>query len=473
VSDAVAPETTSLQGPTATLGFGVEFTFTGSDNAGGVTFECRFDAGSFLPCGSPRVSAHLPEGQHQFAVRARDGNKNVDGSPEAIFFVVDRTPPTTTLDQKPALISNDTAPVFDFSGNGTGSSLTGFRCFLDGVSVAPCSTGPIPVSGQGSHTFTVAAVDQAGNVDPTPESWTWTLDTVAPTASLSTQPPAVTAARSAAFTFTGDGTGTGVASFRCTVDNITAPCVSGVTYDNLADGQRTFTVIATDEAGNDSIGTTYQWIVDGTPPDTAIADKPADPAATGAATFTFSGDDGAGTGVAAFECKLDDGAFEACTSPRDLTGLANGTHTFSVRAVDVAGSADATPASYTWTVATPVATVTATATPTETPTVTATATPSPSPTPTPTPLTCPTVRKKLVVAAVRTDGRVRLRVHGKAKLIRKSRLTQAGATISRFAGRGRRVTLRGLAQGPALVRITLQLKGGRRKVVRVRLPACS
>ncbi len=65
-------------------------------------------------------------------------------------------------------------------------------------------------------------------------------------------------------------------------------------------------------------------------------------------TFTFSSAD---TG-ASFKCKVDSGPYAACSSPFTTARLADGSHTFSVRAIDSAQNTDPTPATRTFTVRT-------------------------------------------------------------------------------------------------------------------------
>ncbi len=85
-----------------------------------------------------------------------------------------------------------------------------------------------------------------------------------------------------------------------------------------------------------------------TAPETEITGGPANDAATNAtsASFAFTST----IAGASFECKLDSGAFAACTSPFATGTLANGQHTFTVRAT-ANSITELNPPSVTWTVA--------------------------------------------------------------------------------------------------------------------------
>jgi subtilisin family serine protease len=85
-------------------------------------------------------------------------------------------------------------------------------------------------------------------------------------------------------------------------------------------------------------------VADGAPPAGFFTQRP--PAKTNqtSATFAFSSNEPA---EATYECSLDGGAFGACP-PMPLTGLAAGSHTFSVIATDAIGTPDPTPAVATW-----------------------------------------------------------------------------------------------------------------------------
>jgi predicted extracellular nuclease len=98
-------------------------------------------------------------------------------------------------------------------------------------------------------------------------------------------------------------------------------------------------------------------LTDAIAPDTTINTSPSNPSNSSSASFTFSGTDAGGSGVASFECRLDGGSFGSCTSPQNYSSLADGSHTFYVRAIDGAGNIDPTPASFTWTIDTVAPTI--------------------------------------------------------------------------------------------------------------------
>ena len=79
-------------------------------------------------------------------------------------------------------------------------------------------------------------------------------------------------------------------------------------------------------------------------PDTTKVSGPSGVTKSPTAHFKFATPDPEAT----FECSLDGGAYYPCSSPENINGLADGVHTFLVRATDAEGGVDASPASWRW-----------------------------------------------------------------------------------------------------------------------------
>ena len=169
------PDTTITGGPSGVTNDPTP-TFTFSSEPG-ASFQCKVDAGSYAACASPRTTSHLTDGSHTFYVRAIDPADNPDPTPASRTFTVDATAPDTTIDSGPQGTTNDPTPSFDFSSSEGGSS---FECKVDSGSYSAC-TSPRTTSHltDGSHTFRVRATDTAGNVDATPASRTFAVETAA------------------------------------------------------------------------------------------------------------------------------------------------------------------------------------------------------------------------------------------------------------------------------------------------------
>ena len=236
-----------------------------------------------------------------------------------------------------------------------------FECKLDGPGAttgtyATC-TSPRPYSSlaDGTYTFSVRATDAAGNLDQTPATRSFTVDTAAPQTTINTGPTGPTGSNAPSFGFSSSET---PSTFECKLDGpgattgTYAVCTTPRAYSALADGTYTFSVRATDAAGNqDATPDTRSFTVDTVAPQTTINTGPTGPTPNNSPSFGFA-DDGTGT---SFQCRLDGpgattGTYATCLSPRAYTGLADGTYTFLVRAVDAAGNLDATPATRSFTV---------------------------------------------------------------------------------------------------------------------------
>jgi hypothetical protein len=87
--------------------------------------------------------------------------------------------------------------------------------------------------------------------------------------------------------------------------------------------------------------------IDTLAPETTITAGPDTTTDDATPTFAFTSSDA----VATFDCRLDSGPWASCASPWTTAALSDGDHTVWVRAVDPAGGADASPATWSFTVA--------------------------------------------------------------------------------------------------------------------------
>ena len=230
VIDQTAPDTVVTSGPPSpTNSTNATFTFTSTEAAS--TFQCRLDgAAVFTPCSTPMSYSSLASGSHTFRVRAIDAAGNVDGSPAVYTWSIDTTAPNTTITGTPGTASNSTSATFTFSASQANST---FQCSLDGAGFSPCAS-PVTYSNltQGSHNFRVRATDPAGNPDPTPASFSWTVDTVVPDTTIGSGPPSLSNSGSATFTFSSTEAG---ATFQCSLDGGSfTNCTSPRTYSRAA-----------------------------------------------------------------------------------------------------------------------------------------------------------------------------------------------------------------------------------------------
>ena len=328
--DTTAPETTIDSGPAGLIDESTP-TYTFSSSEPGSIFECRVNGGAWESCSSPHTTASLADGPHTFEVRAIDEAGNADSTPDSRSITVDTTAPETTIYSGPSGLVGDPTPTYAFSSSESPST---FECRVDGGAWTPCSSPETtPSLSDGAHTFEVRAIDAAGNADATPEVREIVVDTTAPSTTLDSGPSGPTTDPTPTFAFSSDEVGS---SYECSIDGGPwAPCASPETTASLTDGPHTFEVRATDAAGNaDPTPASQAFTVDTGAPSTTIDSGPSGPTTDSAPTYTFTSDEPGST----FECRVDAGAWASCTSPSTVGPLADGPHTFEVRATDPAGN---------------------------------------------------------------------------------------------------------------------------------------
>jgi large repetitive protein len=166
--------------------------------------------------------------------------------------------PDTTIDSGPSGPTKSDAPTFTFSSTVSGST---FQCSVDGAGFSPCSSPfTTPTLPDGPHNLAVQAIDPSMNVDPSPATRSFIVDTTAPETTIDDHPRARTRHRTASFSFSSSEAGS---SFLCSYNGLPyATCTSPYVTPKLHSGIHRFDVLATDPAGNrDQTAATFIWKV--------------------------------------------------------------------------------------------------------------------------------------------------------------------------------------------------------------------
>jgi hypothetical protein len=158
--------------------------FTGGGGGGGADEDLPAGGGG----GSDYCAGSLDAGVRLSDCGVAGQNTQPGGSVTVSYTAADTTPPQTTITSGPSgpftpgpldlrplsgPVTNDATPTFAFASSEEGSS---FECRVDDQAFTACDSPTTTARlADGPHTFEVRAIDQAGNVDPTPASSAFTV----------------------------------------------------------------------------------------------------------------------------------------------------------------------------------------------------------------------------------------------------------------------------------------------------------
>ena len=291
---------------------------------------------------------------YSFTVAALDaaGNASAQSAP---LSVTTPAPPDTTAPSVPTgLVATANSPVsLSWTASTDNVGVTGYRVYRDGTLVASPTSTSVSITGLAASTtysFTVAALDAAGNASAQSAPLSVTTpalpDTTAPSTPTGLTANAVSTSQiNLSWSASTDNVAvTGYRVFR-NGTLVASPTSTSVSITGLAASTTySFTVAALDAAGNASAQSAPLSVTTPAPPDTTAPSVPTGLVATAnspvSLSWTASTDN---VGVTGYRVYRDGTLVASPTSTSvSITGLAaSTTYSFTVAALDAAGNASA------------------------------------------------------------------------------------------------------------------------------------
>lgn len=327
----------------------------------GARYSCRLngDAYNKVPCrpgrsfpreGTPRVQ----DGANSLYIKVTDRAGNTSEESPEFRFTADATVPVVTISSPSEGQATGAETRFVFKASETTD--TRYGCRLDGNTFKRCdrpsdaggpgqpyaienlADGSVAVTyrdlSAGEHRFQVHASDNHANVSPN-ASRNVRVDTTAPTAVIDAPAPNETTGSSTTLRSHVDPATVGPGetnTLACTLDGAAiadADCDESIPVSGLSHGEHTFTVQATDSAGNAGPVASRTWNVDATAPVITITEGGVPGVAP---TFTVTTDE-----PATLLCAYDAPPSRDCAT-LDGSGLGPGSHVLNAQATDPYGN---------------------------------------------------------------------------------------------------------------------------------------
>ena len=327
----------------------VVFVWSGGDSGSGLAgFRYSLDGINWSDLSyAVNVAFHnIEDGPRQFYIRAHDLAGNVR---EVIVpFTVDVTAPDISI-ESPGLgdfIGSDKVTVV-CSAEDPSSGIKEYRFRLNGGPWQSVSTSGPSASYQfdnlhdGMHIVEVQVIDNADNVAMS--SVTFIVDTAEPILEIeSPNDDAYLSSKDVTVSWSATDDGSGIADFQYSTDGgVTwSPTTTGSfhSFTNLGEGKHTVYVKAIDRAGNEAI-VSVTFTVDTTKPTLTIT-SPDNNDYFKSKNVTVSWTATDASGVKGVQYQLDGGPWSVMgmSTERKFVGLAEGSHTVHVRAIDNAGN---------------------------------------------------------------------------------------------------------------------------------------
>lgn len=328
-----------------------------------VAFVDGIESGSAVPDGSGNyemfVNRDLSDGVYQLQVAGElEGAWSARSSPAVTFTVDTRAPEPPVITSPSQPYTNDTTPTV----TGTAEPGSTVRISIDSVLVdslrADPTTGAWSITlslAPGGYTFRARAVDAAG-LESTDTAIGLIIDLTPPPAPVVIRPVQGQLSRNPTLTI--DGTTEAYSTVTVFIDGAEVGSVTetqggpswSYTFTSPPDTDRTYAlqVRARDQAGNTgALSATRNFRIDSVVPDTLFAARPDRYTRERSAYFEFQSNEPADN-IFQYSCNLDGAGFRTCSRALYFDDLQDGEHTLEVKARDLAGNEDATPAVHTW-----------------------------------------------------------------------------------------------------------------------------